>query len=234
MTVAATIVNDALAILNLYSDVLPADPAHQQRGFTTLVGMLHRMRGDGMRIVNQIPPTTLSDLKEPSWATDGLRFELAKALAPFLRATMTMEAEAARVVAANTLMRKAAPPIACSLPGTLPKGGGNWNWESERFYAEVLDADYDIYGHQYVNESATFYADFDYDADSRSTTVSSVTWSNQGGVSATISGSALSGNLASSVLTFPTIGSVLVLAKATYANAQVKNYLFRIEVTDVA
>ena len=234
MTTATVIVNDALALLNLYSDVLPADPAHQQRGFTSLVSMLHRMRGDGMLVVNQMPASILSDLKEPSWATDGLKFELASAVAPFLRAALTQEQEMYRQKAMQTLMNNAAPPVACSLPATLPRGSGNWEYQDDSFYSGAVSFEYDIYDQRFKGESSTYYADFDYDATVRGTTVSSVAWSNQGSVSATISGASVSSNLATAVLAFPTAGTVIVRARATYANSEIKDFTFRIEVNDIA
>lgn len=234
MTSATTIVNDALALLNLNSNILNADPAHQERGFNQLVSLLHRLRGDGMRIVRQFPAAITADLKEPSWATDGLRFELAASIAPFLRGTVSdgfadIRAEAMRVLANN-----ARPPISCQLPDNLPVGAGNYDRLIETFFQPELDVEYEIYASVFAGESGSYYADFDYDADTRGTTVSSVAWSNQGTASASISGASVTGNVASAVLAFPTTGSVLVRARATYVNGQIHDYTFRIEVTDVA
>ena len=234
MTTGTVIVNDALSLINLNSDVLPAKPAHQQRGFKALVDMLKRMRGDGQRVVRQLPSAIGTDLHEPSWATEGLKFSLAMALAPYLRQTLTNEQMLYGEKAIKTLRNRASPPIACAMPDTLPRGSGNYEECYETFFNGRLVVDYDVYAEGFVGESATFYADFDYDADNRGTSVSSVAWTNLGSTDATISSTSLSGNVASAQLSFTSEGSVIVRARATYANAQIKDFLFNVEVTDLA
>ncbi len=231
MTVATTIVNSALRLLNLNNGILPVDPAHQVVAFECLVDMLHALRGDDLYVVRQFPATITADLKEQSWATAGLKEMLAKYSAPYLQSMVpdNIGSEGERI-----LRNRARPPIACALPDTLPTGSGNTGHSSfawpYRFFSGDDGVEYSFSGSVNKGESGTYYADFDYDATLRATTVASVVWSNLKSATAAISGAALSGNLASATLAFGTQGDIAVRARATYANAQIKDYLFDIGV----
>jgi hypothetical protein len=231
MTTCKTITNDALTLLNLNNGILPVDPRHQERAFTTLVDLLKALRGDNVFLVRQIPANVNADLREQPWATKGLKEMVAREVAPFLQAKIppTLGDEGERI-----LRNAARQPIGCSLPDTLPRGSGNawygtysaWCWT---FYSGFDWSDFGYYGQVNRGESDTYYADFDGDAVLRGTSVATVAWSVEGG-SVAISNQALSANLASAQLQFTTSGTQKVRARATYANGQVQDFLFSIEV----
>lgn len=231
MTTCTVIVNDALALLNLNNGILPVKPAHQARAFSTLVDMLKTLRGDGIYLTRQFPASISADLREESWATQGLKEMLANAVAPYLQRPVPGFEDGERV-----LRNRGRQPIGCAFPETLPMGSGNTGYCSTSwpytFYSGFDGIEYDVYDNAFSGEVKTFYADFDYDATIRSTTVSSVAWSSIGGAAIGISGQSLSSNLASAVLTFGGSGSGKIKAKATYANGGVKDFLFSIEVGD--
>jgi hypothetical protein len=232
MSSCKTIVNDALALLNLGNGILPVEPRHQARAFSELVNLLNALRGDNVFLVRSIPANINADLKEPLWATRGLCDMLARAVAPFLQATVpaTLSDEGERI-----LRNTARQPISCAFPDTLPRGAGNswygtysaWSWT---FYNGFDWSDFGYYGNANPGESDTYYADFDGDAVLRGTTVASVVWSVEGG-SVAISNQSLSSNLASAQFKFQSSGRQKIRARATYANGQIHDFLFSIEVT---
>jgi len=229
MSTAQTIVNKALKLCNELSDLIEVDPDLQNEGFDQLVSLLNTMRGDGLYVTPQIPASINDEIKEFSWSTRGLQFELAEALAPFIQTR-----EFSRIFyeqkkkACRTLYIKAKPPTDQKLPETMPVGSGNsyWYWWSRVFYGEHDNTKYEYYEEPNQGEAFLYVADFDADATKSGTTVSSVVWTIEAGT-ATISGTTATNNTSQSLITFNDIGTVKIKARATYANNEIRDFDFK-------
>jgi hypothetical protein len=114
----------------------------------------------------------------------------------------------------------------------LPVGGGNetsstWAY---RFYSEEDNAKYEIFDCVNVGEIQFFYADFDADATLKGTTVSTVDWEVLDNSGTGITNESLTGNVAKALLNFTAEGTTTFKATATYANTEVKDFLFKVQV----
>lgn len=229
MSTGTVIVNDALRYLNLNNGILPVDPRNQATAFAVLVDLLKLLRGDGLYVVRQFPAAINAELREPSWSTPGLKEMLAKMAAPYLRTAVpdSLGSEGERV-----LRTRARPPISCSMPDTLPMGSGNYDTWWPEWFLGPDELTYEYYAAANRGESATFYADFDFDAVNKGTTVSSVVWSVISGSIVGISNQSLSDNIASAQLSFTEAGNTTVRARATYANGQTHDFLIKVSVSD--
>ena len=232
MTTATNIVNDALRLCNEYSDILAIDPAVQSQGFLRLVDMLESMRGEQRYVTPQIPASINDDLKEFSWAKQGLIFNLAELVAPFIQvAGFVPTFYKMQKIANRTLYVKSRPPTKQGLPETLPIGSGNHRcgWRAYQFYAGIDNIKYNYYEEPNKGEKAFYVADFDSDAALSDTSVSSVAWEVRGG-SATISNISSNLNTSTALISFTNEGLIKVRARATYANLEVKDFDFKFAV----
>lgn len=83
MTTAATLVNDALTLLNVASAISPPDPDQQSTGFGVLKDLIESMHQDGIDLkVNTLDSIT-DELYEPESATMHLKRVLAEAMEPY-------------------------------------------------------------------------------------------------------------------------------------------------------
>lgn len=236
MSTAKTIVDDALRLCNENSSVLTVEPEMQQQGFARLVDWLNLQRGDGLYLTPQIPATINSELREMSWAKQGIIFDLAFNLAPFIQTKeFSQMFFTVRENSLTTLYINAKQPTDQQYPETLPIGGGNewYNSWSFRFYGENDLAEYQVYETQNKGESALYVADFDADAVKRNTTVSSIVWESLENFSVDITNEALVNNIAQAQLTFNGAGTATFRARATYANTEIQDFLFQVLVVDV-
>jgi hypothetical protein len=233
MSTAQTIVNEALGLLNLNNGFKPVDPRHQQVGFQTLVDLLIKYRGDEIYLTPQIPATITAEINEKPAAKLGLVYDLAFYIsAPLQVREFPATFSALRKDALDTLYINFKPPTTQQYPELLPIGGGNEQYADYafRFYGEQDLTNYQIYDQVNLNESQFFYADFDSDATLKGTTVSSVAWEVLDNAGTQISNESLTGNTAKALLTFQGEGLTTIKATATYANSEVKDFMFNIQV----
>lgn len=238
MSTAKSLVTRSLRILNLENNNIEEDPYIQQVGFEGLVDLLNLLRGKGLYITKQIPPTAGSEVAEPPWSKTGLIYELAYLIAAPLQVNeFPPTFGEMRDKAYTTLYVNAKEPTNQQYPSTLPIGGGNegfWDTWRERFYGRQDRANYQVYAEQNKNEKAFYVADFDADATRRATTVASVKWEKIEGSSMQISDISTSGNLSTALITFINSGTVAFKCVATYANNEVQEFLFKVAVHDTS
>ena len=235
MTTAKILVNSSLKLCNEFSSLLAVDPAMQAEGFQQLVDMLETMRGNGLYVTPQIPASINDDLKEYPWAKRGLVFNLAEAVAPFIQTRDFVPAFfKQQKMANNTLYVNAKPPTNQRLPENMPVGSGNsdWCWWSRQFYDQHDNTKFNYVESPNKGEAFLYVADFDSNAVKSGTTVSSVVWTVEQGT-ATISGTSTTLNTSTSLVTFTTEGVIKIKARATYANAEIRDFdfLFNVNVT---
>lgn len=235
MTIASTLVNDALQFLNVSSGIMPADPGEQQRAFTTLKRLFDMLPSKNIYLEMQRPATVNANLREPGWSTEHLVVILAKHAAPYFQADLSQGQMELYDEAMNELRRRTGKPVSTMYPANLPLGGGNllYGDQWEFYYPGQNEYQYTLFDQRKVGEAKIYTVDFSTEADRRNTTVSSVAWSNIGDEDATISGETLSGNIAQTMLTFGQVpGLVIVKARATFANGEIYDGILRIDLID--
>jgi hypothetical protein len=235
MTTAKTIVNSSLKLCNEFSNVLAIDPSLQSECFEQLISMLETMRGNGQYVTPQIPASINDELKEFPWAKRGLIFNLAEAVAPFIQTRDFVPTFYSQQKKANTtLYVNSKQPTNQRLPENMPLGSGNSSdcWWSRHFYSQHDNTKYNYVESPNKGEAFLYVADFDSDAVKSLTTVSSVVWTLEQGT-ATISGTSTTLNTSTSLVTFTSEGVIKIKARATYANAEVRDFdfLFNVNVT---
>lgn len=233
MTTAKKIVEGALRLVNESSNLLDTDPYIQTLGFTVLVEILQEHRAFSRYLVPQIPPNSNADLREPPWATSGLKFEVAERLAPEIQLdVMSSSFMKANEKAQNTILIKASPPVVSQYPETLPIGSGNERWGSYtyKFYGENDTRYYDIIDRRNENEEIVYYADFDGDAVMRNTSVSSVQWDIGDGAAISIDNESTSDNLSQAAIGFIEYGTAIFTATALYTSGEIKIMNFKVSV----
>lgn len=231
MTTAATLIDDALQFLNVSSHLMPADPAQQSRAFTVLKRLFDILPSRSIYLEMKRPLTTSIDLQEPGYATELLVPILGYYLLPYFNEELTPTRMELYKDAVRNLQRKTRRPIRTKPPSTLPRGGGNSDYYSH-YYIGDNQYQYTLYDERKEGEIKIYTADFNSEASRRNTTVSTVGWSNIGAENATISGEALSANVATATLSFPICGYVVVKARATFASGEIYDAIFKIHVID--
>lgn len=135
MTTASTIVNDALRIMGVASDILAPSPEQQSKGFTVLSGMIAEWVEDEIDIVIVQPYDTTDDIGESSHMTESIKALLAKRLAGYLQIDLEDSAEKMAEFAMDRLL-KYAPDPDIIYPDNLPKGQGNYRLYTSPFFGD--------------------------------------------------------------------------------------------------
>lgn len=223
MTTAATIINQALEYIGVSSVLAPANGNQQSRAFDVLKELFDSLPCDSIYLQMQRPATTSADLREPLYAKGALVKILGYELLPYFR----KRAEAIDIKmydeAKTMLQNKTRRPIRTSYDRTVP---------GQHYYIGDTKYQYTLYDERKEGEVKVYTMDFTSEASQRNTTVSSVSWSNIGSVNATISGEALSGSIATATATFTLSGHVTLQARATFANGEIYDGIFNIDVID--
>ncbi len=233
MSTAQSLVNEALELLNLNEGFSEIDPRHQKITFKRLVDVLILHRAEGRYIAPQIPATINTDVREKPWARLGLIYDTAMhASVPLQVKDFPVMFSEMRDRANKTLYINAKASSSPEYPSILPIGGGNEyeQFSDYSFYGKPDGINYDVYEGATKGEAFIYYADFDADAVSRGTSVSSVAWDTLNSGNVAISNTSLSGNVASSLASFSEEGSAKFKATATYASGEKKDFFFNIEV----
>jgi hypothetical protein len=231
MTVAATIVNDALQFCGVSSSIMPSDPDQHQRAFTTLKRLFDILPTESVYLEMRRPSTISADILEPGYATEPLVAILAKWVAPYFQTSVDPEhyENAIRLLRSKTRRK-----IETAYPDTLPVGSGNMEYSLSYFYPGQNQYQITQFDSAHAGEAKIYAFDFSSEATRRGTTVSSVTMSNIGFISVTISGEALSSSLKTCLVTFNDVGNALVRARCAFASGEIYDSVLECEVSDMA
>ena len=129
MSTAKTIVEQALQILNLDTELVPASPKQVNDCFTALKSMLSQFSSNGVQWVVgtaiTIPSIIGDELSNPEDVESALSYSLAKRYAPFGRATMDGDAKTIQMDLYRNMLASYQPLVAQTWPKSLPLGQGN-------------------------------------------------------------------------------------------------------------
>ena len=234
MTTAATIINDSLEWLGVSSHIMPVSPAQQQRGFTIVERLFDLLPAKNIHLQMQRPASVSADLREPKFSTEPLVHVVADYLKPYFPKHQLSLDKMQQIKDSYTLLRnKTGKPRRMSYPGGLPRGSGNLNWNTCTYhYPGQTEYQYTLWDERKEGENKIYTADFNAEAAMKNTTVSSVAWSNIGSVNGTISNEALSSNIATAQVDFPSAGQVVLKARATFASGEKYDVIIRVSVVD--
>lgn len=137
MSQASEIVNAALRLLNLYSDVLPVVPEHQSLAFDAFKDMLNAWEENEVNLPLDIPNDIDDQLDEDEWITKGLKYNLAVEAAPYLQVDPSQTVISIASDCYDTIVVKAVDSADVIYPNTLPLGQGNRRGPKSRvFFSE--------------------------------------------------------------------------------------------------
>lgn len=234
MTVASTIINDALQWIGVSSSIMPAEPDQQSRTFKALLRLYAILPTQNIYLQMQRPASVNVNLREPEYATECLVHILGKTVAPYFKASLTPDHYAQYSESMNLLRRKTGRRAVAKYGTDVPIGSGNMQgcdyWS--HFYSGDNQYQFTLFDEVKMGESKIYPIDFNERASYGNTTLLSVVWSNIGAESATISEEAVSGNIASARLTYPVDGPVIVRARATFANGDIYDGIIQARVVD--
>lgn len=127
MTIATTIINEALKLVGVASAISPPEPEQQATALAVLKDLLNTWTQDelSLGLSAVIPSTIATDIAEDAWATGPLKIMLAEALCPYFRVEPSMTLSKLIAQAQDTLLIRGAPDQEPYYPGNLPLGQGN-------------------------------------------------------------------------------------------------------------
>lgn len=234
MTKASVLIDDALQMIGVSSHMMPADPAQQQRAFTTLKRLFYSLPARSVYLQMRRPASLTAEMREPQWATDALVAILADAIGPYFPGRQNNPAAAvAYSQGLRMLQRKTRRPTAQSYDSTVPLGSGNYSygWSSWFYYPGDTNYQYTQYDNRRSGEISRYYFDFTDEAQARNTDVASIAWENVGAERALVSDEQLSGSEASALVEFTRPGSVVIRARCTFTNGEVYDGVLQVSVT---
>ena len=124
MTTASSIVDDALKLMGVSTDISPPDAGQQSQGFDVLKGMIAEWKYDRINIIISEPYDSTDDIGEESHMTQSIIALLCKRLAGYIQVELTDHVEKMCEVALDRLLVFAPDPD-IAYPETLPVGQGN-------------------------------------------------------------------------------------------------------------
>lgn len=138
MTVATTIVNEALKLAGVASAISTPEPEQQSTAFAVLKDLLNTWTEEGLSLgLSAAVPDAIGDnIAEDSWATGPLKALLAEAILPYFRVDASMGLSRLIEDARNTLLINGAPDQEPYYPGNLPLGQGNASPLHQSFFPE--------------------------------------------------------------------------------------------------
>lgn len=233
MTIASTIINDALQWIGVSSVIMPAEPDQQNRAFKTLQRLYAILPTRNIYLQMQRPATVNVNLREPEYATEALVHILGREVSPFFQVALTPLMESQYRESLNFLRAKTGRRAISKYGSDVPVGSGNTNYDCwAHYYTGDNQYQFTLFDEAKIGESKLYPLDFNERATYGNTTLSSVVWSNIGTESATISEEAISGNIATARLTYPSDGPVIVQARATFANGDIYDGIIQVRVVD--
>ena len=134
MSEATEIVNGALELLNLKSQVLAVDPEHEKRAFVAFRDMLYTWEKNEICLDLYIPNEINDDLDEAEWLTKALKFQLAVESAPYLKAAVPDDVKKIAEDCYDTLLIHSIKESPTEYPNTLPLGQGNRRGHRSRVF----------------------------------------------------------------------------------------------------
>lgn len=234
MTIASTIINDALQWIGVSSVIMPAEPDQQNRAFKTLQRLYAILPTQNVYLQMQRPASVGVNLREPEYATEALVHILGKTAAPYFQASLTPDHYELYKDSMNLLRRKTGRRAIAKYGSDVPIGSGNAQNYADWAHYYLGDNQYQftLFDEAKEGESKLYPLDFNERATYGNTSLSSVVWSNIGAESATISEEAVSGNIATARLNYPSAGPVIVRARATFANGDIYDGIIQVRVVD--
>lgn len=233
MTIASTIINDALQWIGVSSVIMPAEPDQQNRAFKTLQRLYAILPTQNVYLQMQRPASVGVNLREPEYATEALVHILGRTVAPYFQAALTQDHYTQYADSMNLLRRKTGRRAIAKYGSDVPIGSGNsYYTDWAHYYLGDNQYQFTLFDEAKIGESKLYPLDFNERATYGNTTLSSVVWSNIGTESATISEEAISGNIATARLTYPSAGPVIVQARATFANGDIYDGIIQVRVVD--
>lgn len=125
MTTAAKLIQNSLELLNVASNIAPADPEQTKKGFDELVGLIAELNFSGQLLGIEPPRNVAEEINEPPWSTRILDALLADRLIPFFQIEPKFELRERIRSARVDLALYTIPRVKPSPPETLPLGSGN-------------------------------------------------------------------------------------------------------------
>ena len=138
MTVASTIVNEALTLAGASSAISPPEPEQQQTAFAVLVDLLNLWSKETISLGENttVPSAIGDDIAEDAWATGPLKAVLAMEVCPYFRIDPPPSLWNLVEKGRTTILIHGAPDEQPSYPGNLPTGAGNANPYGRVFFPE--------------------------------------------------------------------------------------------------
>lgn len=146
MTVASQLITDALQLMGAASEISPADPAQEAKGFDVLQAMIEEWKEDDIDIVAVSPYDITDDIGESLSMKESITALLCDRLAGYLQIELTERVELMVDRARDRLLNYAPNPD-IKYQKTLPIGQGNkvlGNYRNSPYFdtASGTDADY--------------------------------------------------------------------------------------------
>lgn len=138
MTIATTIINEALTLIGVASPISPPEPEQQATAFSVLKDLFNLWTKDevSLGLSATVPATIASDIAEDAWATGPLKALLAEALCPYFRIEPSMRLNKLIAEAHESILIHGAPDVEPYYPGNMPLGQGNASPFGPVYYPE--------------------------------------------------------------------------------------------------